>query len=57
MAVKKFENKALKPKEETKIETKGPEEEYFFSNINGKQITVKARSKDEAEIKAKSLIK
>jgi len=54
MAVKKFENKALKISEETKIETK--EEEYFFSDIDGKQITVKATSPEEAERKARSLI-
>lgn len=54
MAIKKFENKALKISEETKIETK--EEEYFFSDIGGKQITVKATSPEEAERKARSLI-
>jgi hypothetical protein len=53
MSIKKFENKALKISEETKIETK---EEYFFSNIGGKQITVKAASQEEAERKAKDLI-
>ena len=52
--IKKFENKALKISDETKIETK--EEEYFFSNIGGKQITVKAASQEEAERKAKDLI-
>jgi hypothetical protein len=54
MAIKKFENKALKISEETKIKTK--EEEYFFSNIDGRQITVKATSAEEAERKARSLI-
>ena len=27
--------------------------EYFFSDVNGKQITVKAKNKEEAEQKAK----
>lgn len=55
MAIKKFVNKALNIGEETKIQTK-TEEEYFFSNIDGKQITVKATSREEAEKKAKDLI-
>lgn len=52
--IKKFENKALNISDETKIEIK--EEEYFFSNIGGKQITVMASSREEAEKKAKELI-
>jgi len=51
--IKKFENKALKISDETKIETK----EYFFPDIDGKQITVKATSQEEAEKKARELIK
>ena len=54
MAIKKFENKALKIGKETKIETK--EEDYFFSDIGGKQITVRATSREEAERKARALI-
>lgn len=54
MAIKKFENKDLRSIPEVKIEDK--EDEYFFPNIDGHSITVKAASPDEAERKAKAII-
>jgi len=47
----KIKNKALNMGDEI------IEREYFFSDINGKQITVKAVNREEAENKAKELIK
>jgi hypothetical protein len=32
------------------------EQEYFFPDIDGKQITVKAKTREEAEAKAKAEI-
>jgi hypothetical protein len=52
--IKEFQNKDLRSSPKVKIEDK--EEEYFFSNIDGKQITVKAASREEAEKKARALI-
>lgn len=48
----KVENKAVQMGKEIKQE----EKEYFFPDIGGKQITVKATSREEAEKKAKKLI-
>jgi hypothetical protein len=53
--IKTFQNKDLRSSPEIKIEDK--EEDYFFPDIGGKQITVKAASQAEAEKKANSLIK
>jgi hypothetical protein len=47
----KIKNKALNMGDEV------IEKEYFFSDIKGQQITVKAVNKEEAEKKAKQLIK
>jgi hypothetical protein len=50
--IKNAENKALKMGKE-----KNPEQEYFFPDINGKSITVKATSHEEARKKANDLTK
>lgn len=49
--IKDAENKAIKPTE-SKIE-----QEYFFPDIEGQQITVKATSLKEAGKKARAMIK
>jgi len=47
----KIQNKAVQMGDEIKTR----EEKYFFPDVNGKQITVKANSLKEAEEKAKEL--
>lgn len=49
--IKNAENKAVKM-----AETK-TEQEYFFPDIEGKQVTVTATSIEEAEKKARAIIK
>jgi len=49
----KVENKAIQMGQEIK-ET---EEKYFFPDINGKAVTVTAKTREEAEKKANELTK
>lgn len=54
---RKIKDKAVKSAENKEIKVGKREEDYFFPNIDGQQITVRAFSHEEALEKAKAKAK